>query len=59
MNALSVYDGLIADPQIPHGSFLYYQRQIALNALLESHAPLATLDGPELEDVIMQVAARP
>jgi len=54
IEAPAIYDSLIADPEIPHGAFLYYQRQAALNALLESHAPPARLDDPRLENLIIQ-----
>jgi SIR2-like domain len=53
------YDTLIADPEIPHGAFLYYQRQTALNALLESHVPSASLDDPQLETLIINASTPP
>jgi SIR2-like domain len=59
IQAPASYDRLIADPEIPHGAFLYYQRQTALNALLESHAPPASLDDRRLETLIMDAVPTP
>ena len=32
-------EGLSSDPEIPGAAFLYYERRIALTALLEPHSP--------------------
>lgn len=56
VDALSRYDALIADPDIPAAAFLHYQRQAALAALLDAaaRAELSTDTGFRLARDLVQ-----
>jgi hypothetical protein len=55
--ALTAYDRLIVDPAIPGARFIYYQRQIALNAIAEAQVRSAVFEAESLDELIIEATA--
>lgn len=51
LNALGIWEALSLDAEIPSAAFLYYERRIALAALLEQHAFLVRIGDERLSQI--------
>lgn len=52
LDVLRIWEELAGDPEIPHASFLVYDRNIALAALLEKNAPAVALTEPSRANLV-------
>jgi hypothetical protein len=54
LEALRIWEELSVDAEIPSAAFLYYERRIALAALLEQHAPAGSIGDKHLSELVVE-----